>query len=112
GWRNCSYHPSSVAMIAGYEMSVLKIAPLWKPWVSESPIVTSRLRGLPSMSTSTGTPTSDRVSGARGVRVTTTLSGTGSGPQGILVLQGRAVDRPYAGTGTSTRGARSTRRLE
>lgn len=47
GRRNWPAHPNSWATTAGYDRSVWKIAPLWKPCVSESPMATSRCGGRP-----------------------------------------------------------------
>src|SRR5215218_3953220 len=41
------------------------MAPLWKPWLSESPMVTSRCRGRPRRSTSTSMPSVGSVTGTR-----------------------------------------------
>jgi hypothetical protein len=56
---------------------VWNTAPLWKPWVSESPMVTRRLGGTAASAPAAATamPRVGSVTGSRAVAVTTTSSG-------------------------------------
>ena len=76
GKVNCSaVRPSSKAVIAGQDRSVRWIAPLMKPWVRESPTVTSRcLAGFASAGV-TSIPSLGSVSGSRGLLRISTSSG-------------------------------------
>src|SRR6478735_1985883 len=70
-------------MIAGYEMSVLYTAPLWKPCDSESPITTRRFGGSLAGSLENevfrATPQVGSVWGSLGSVVTSTSGGVPGG---------------------------------
>jgi hypothetical protein len=72
---------------------VLKIAALWNPWVSESPMLTSRFRGVPSATGGTVTPRVGSVSGTRGSEEMTTSSGV-RGSRNSFGMS-TAIDLPF-----------------